>query len=186
MIRFSAPAAVRRERLVAERFCGVDYTSDASAAAPSQSPNGQNMIRDVPGKVRKCMGYRRIAQYPGRINGRHALMGKQGEVGLIHAGEALYPEQAGPGGSAGPLYTGMADERSKSWQLGGRLFILDGKALLVYDGETVRPAREAAYLPTVTIAKAPAGGGTDYEPLNLLQPGFCELFAAPRRTPDTA
>lgn len=177
MIQFSAPAAVRRERLAVERFCGVDYTNDASSASPGQSPNGQNMIRDVPGKVRKCMGYRQVAQYPGRINGRHALLGTEGERGLIHAGQALYPEQAGPGAPSEPLYTGLADERSKSWQLGERLFILDGKALLVYDGETVRPAREAAYLPTVTIAKAPAGGGTDYEPLNLLQPGFCELFA---------
>lgn len=177
MIQFSAPGAERRERLAAEQFCGVDYTSDASAASPSQSPNGQNMIRDVPGKVRKCMGYHCIAQYPARINGRHLLLSGQGEKGLIHAGSALYPEETTPGEEAAPLCTGMADERSKSWQLGEKLFILDGKELLVYDGETVRPASAAAYLPTVTIAKAPAGGGTDYEPLNLLQPGFCELFA---------
>lgn len=215
MVQFKPPSAVGRSVLSVDRFLGVDLTSNPGAVAETMSPNGQNMIRDVPGKVRKCMGYHRLAAYPGRINGRHVLLKGGVQKALIHAGTALYPEAeqpagageptAGAGGAAQngeaaagenaagaaqggeaagadgtaqvPLYEGMADTRSVGWQLNGRLFILDGKALLMYDGETVRPAREAAYLPTVSIGRAPAGGGTDYEPLNLLQPGFRELFA---------
>lgn len=221
MVQFKPPAAVGRSVLSVDRFLGVDLTSNPGAVANTMSPNGQNMIRDVPGKVRKCMGYHRLASYPGRINGRHLLVKGGAQRALIHAGTALYlegaeaeePDEAGEAGEAGeaaqaaenaaappagqaaenaaetetepgaaepaptPLYEGMADARSVGWQLGERLFILDGKAMLVYDGETVRPAREAAYLPTVCIGRAPAGGGTDYEPLNLLQPGFRELFA---------
>lgn len=183
MIRFSVPGQTARSVFSVEEFTGVDCTGDPGAVANGRSPNGQNMIRDVPGKVRKCMGYHRLAEYPARINGRHTLLRDGVRTALIHAGSALYRETVpGQGGEEAeeaapqPLCTGMADERSKSWQLGERLFILDGKTLLVYDGESVRPAREAAYVPTVTIAKNPAGGGTDYEPLNLLQPAFSELF----------
>src|SRR5699024_3079208 len=53
----------------------------------------------------------------------------------------------------------------------------DGKALLVYDGETVQPAAGLAKVPLFTIARPPAGGGVQYEPLNLLQPKFTERFA---------
>ena len=72
----------------------------------------------------------------------------------------------------------MADARSRSWQMGDKLYIQDGKALLVYDGTRVKKASEGAYIPTLTIAKSPAGGGEEYEALNLLQPAFRELFAA--------
>ena len=92
-------------------------------------------------------------------------------VGLIHAGGKLYK-----GDTA--LYDGMADARSRSWQMGDKLYIQDGKALLVYDGTLVKKASEGAYIPTLTIAKSPAGGGEEYEALNLLQPAFRELFAA--------
>ena len=33
-----------------------------------------------------------------------------------------------------------------------------------------------AYIPTLTISKDPSGGGTAYEDLNLMQPGFTESF----------
>ena len=148
MIQFSVPGQTARSVFSVEEFTGVDYTNDPGAAANGRSPNGQNMIRDVPGKLRKCMGYHRLAEYPARINGRHTLLKDGVRTALIHAGTALYPETVpGQDGEAGeeagpqPLYTGMADERSKSWQLGEKLFILDGKALLVYDGEKVCPAR---------------------------------------------
>ncbi|MBE5037262.1 hypothetical protein INF35_05635 [Subdoligranulum sp. DSM 109015] len=69
----------------------------------------------------------------------------------------------------------MADERSKSWEFGDKLYLIDGKQLVVYDGESVKAVE--GYIPLLTIAKAPNGGGTDYEALNLLQPKFRERFA---------
>lgn len=167
-VTFRVPASPERSRYAVDEFRGVNFTDTPGLVDKTRSPDAPNMIRDVPGKVRKCMGYEKMAGYDGRINGYHERRGDAG--GLIHAGSKLYK-------NGEVIYSGMNDERSRSWQMGGRLYIQDGKALLVYDGSSVKPASEGAYIPTLTIAKKPEGGGEEYEALNLLQPGFIELFA---------
>lgn len=167
-VNFSVPSSPKRSVITISEFLGVDFTNSPANVDLKKSPNGQNMIRDVPGKVRKCMGYETIAAYEGRVNGAHFRYGD--ESLLIHAGTALYKGEE-------TLYEGMNDERSKSWQIENKLYIADGLKLLVYNGETVKPVSEESYIPTVTIAKSPSGGGTQYEALNLMQPGFTELFA---------
>lgn len=167
-VTFDVPSSPKRSVAVIDEFLGVDFTNSPSNVDLKKSPNGVNMIRDVPGKVRKCMGYETIKTYDARINGAHFRHGD--EEYLIHSGTKLYKGEA-------TLYTDMNDARSKSWQIEDSLYIVDGKTLLVYDGSTVKKASDSAYIPTLTIAKAPSGGGEQYEPLNLLQPGFTELFA---------
>lgn len=167
-VTFDVPSSPKRSVAVIDEFLGVDFTNSPSNVDLKKSPNGVNMIRDVPGKVRKCMGYETIKTYDSRINGAHFRHGDQEY--LIHSGTKLYKGDT-------VLYSDMNDARSKSWQIEDSLYIVDGKALLVYDGTTVKKASDSAYIPTLTIAKAPSGGGEQYEPLNLLQPGFTELFA---------
>ena len=166
-VTFDVPSSPKRSVAVIDEFLGVDFTNSPSNVDLKKSPNGVNMIRDVPGKVRKCMGYETIKTYDARINGAHFRHGD--EEYLIHSGTKLYKGETA-------LYSDMNDARSKSWQIEDSLYIVDGKALLVYDGETVKKASESAYIPTLTIAKSPSGGGEQYEALNLLQPGFTELF----------
>lgn len=168
MAYFSAPGSPARSVFRVEEFLGVDYTNSPAGVDPRRSPDAPNMIRDVPGKVRKCMGWQTVERYEGRINGAHFRRGDT--QGLIHAGGALYHGQE-------KLYSEANDERSRSWQFGENLYLLDGKALLVWDGETVQPVTAAARVPVLTIARPPTGGGTPYEDLNLLQPKFTELFA---------
>jgi hypothetical protein len=165
---------VARSKLTIDKLLGIDYTSNTANVSVSQSPNAQNMIRSEPGKVRKRMGYKLRAAFPARVNGFHELKGKS----LIHAGTALYELQEDGKEVGNALYSDMADARSKSWQMDDKLFIADGKRLLVYDGETVKKASDDAKIPTLTIAKPPQGGGKEYEALNLLQPKFKELFAS--------
>lgn len=77
------------------------------------------------------------------------------------------------------VYTNANQHLSKSWQFNKKLYILDGKNIYSYaiGEETVTPIdAENGYIPTLTIAKSPTGGGIAYEPLNMLQPGFIELF----------
>ena len=165
--RFSIPKSPSRSILTIDTFLGADFTNSPSAVDITRSPNCKNMIRDVPGKVRKCMGYKTLETYDGPINGYHILRGM--EDGLIHAGTKMYYKGE-------VLYSEAKDNRSKSWQFGDKLYIVDGKALLVWDGETVKKASESAKIPIISIAKTPNGGGTTYESLNLLQTGFTELF----------
>ena len=166
-VTFDVPSSPKRSVAVIDEFLGVDFTNSPSNVDLKKSPNGVNMIRDVPGKVRKCMGYETIATYDARINGAHFRHGD--EEYLIHSGTKLYKGETA-------LYSDMNDARSKSWQIEDNLYIVDGKALLVYDGTTVKKASDDGYIPTLTIAKSPSGGGEQYEALNLLQPGFTELF----------
>lgn len=153
-----------------EDFLGVDFTNQPNNVDTKRSPDATNMIRDVPGKVRKRMGWHTVYELDGRINGYHSLNGKSP---LIHAGTKLYKVE---GGECTPIYTDAADERSKSWEFDKKIVIADGKALLVYDGETVKKASENAKIPVLTISRAPNGGGTSYEDLNLLQPKWEEDF----------
>lgn len=167
-MRYSVPADEKLYTYSVDSFQGVNFTDTPATIDSHKSPDAPNMIRDVPGKVRKCMGYYRTGEYGGRINGHHIRRGDL--LGLVHAGERIYKGDT-------VLYEDANDHRSTSWQMGQKLYIADGKALLVYDGETVQRASDVAYIPTLTIAKSPSGGGTDYEALNLLQPKYTELFA---------
>lgn len=166
--KFSIPSSPSRSVLTISTFLGADFTNSPAAVSENQSPNCKNMIRDVPGKVRKCMGYKKIAEYDDKINGYHYIRGEQ--YGLVHAGTKMYYNGV-------VKYSDANNARSRSWQFDNKLYIVDGKKLLVWDGAEVKPASEYAKIPTVTIAKAPNGGGTSYEDLNLIQPGFTELFA---------
>ena len=193
MGRFSVPSSPARNVVKIETFKGVDLNSSPSNVEITRSPNAPNMMRDVPGKVRKRQGYERIAQFSGkRINGVHILRSaeKNEEKVLIHAGDSLYLE-----GKA--IYTAMADERSVGRQFYGKLFIFDGKKALCYgefeteekataETETnkeenpkafmVKPLEDAAYIPTVIISRKPTGGGTTLEPLNQIGRKWKESF----------
>lgn len=168
MAQFSVPAAPSRSILVIDEFHGVDFTNSPTNVDEKKSPNAPNMIRDVPGKVRKSMGWHTVKQYSERINGVHFR--REDTDGLVHSGTKLYKGDD-------KVYSEANDERSQSWQFGENLYIVDGKALLTYDGTDVKLTSTAAKIPTLTIAKSPTGGGTPFEDLNLIQPAFIELFA---------
>ena len=153
-----------------EDFLGCDLTNQANNVDAKRSPDARNMIRDVPGKVRKRMGYHTVYTLDGKINGFHQLNGKPP---LIHAGTKLYRVVDG---ACTAVYTDANDARSMCWEFDGKLVMADGKALLLYDGETVSRADADGKVPILTISRMPNGGGTSYEGLNLLQPKWEEDF----------
>ena len=88
-VQFKVPKSVPRSISVIDEFLGVDFTNSSAAIDIRRSPNGQNMIRSVPGKVRKSLGWTTQTTYPDeKINGCHFLRGESGY--LIHAGTNLY------------------------------------------------------------------------------------------------
>ena len=200
-VQFNIPSSPKKQVYESNNFLGADFTSEASTVDDTKSPNVENMIRSVPGKIRKRMGYMMFADYGETIYGVHHL--STTDVWLIHAGNKLYNLTAPKGSQwidhvnnfivdheATPnnilfqtgdvsitlIYTGMAEHRSVSFQLNQKLVILDGTKLRIYDGSTVQPVENVAYIPTISISKDYTGGGTDYEPLNLLQPAFIDQF----------
>lgn len=168
MAQFAVPASPARSITTIDEFLGVDFTNSPTNVDERKSPNAPNMIRDVPGKVRKSMGWHTIKQYKDRINGVHFL--RTDDNGIVHSGTNLFKGDD-------LLYEEANDGRSQAWQFGNSLYIVDGKTMLVYDGTDIKPVPEVAKIPVLTIAKSPTGGGTPFEDLNLLQPAFTELFA---------
>lgn len=166
-INFSVPSSPSKSVLTIDEFVGADFTNSPANVSERQSPNTQNMIRDVPGKIRKCMGYHTVKTLSGKINGAHYMTGASNV--LYHAGISYILNDV-------ILFSDGSDARSKAFQFDKKLYIIDGKSLLVFDGTTVKKVSENAYIPTVTIAKKPSGGGTSYEDLNLLQTAFIEKF----------
>lgn len=197
--QFNIPSSPTLKVYKNDRFLGADFTSDASTVDETKSPNTVNMIRSVPGKIRKRMGYKEIGDYKQRIWGVHHL--STTDIWLIHAGDKLYNLSAPKGRKWAAdnkevvtadkaenimlltgdyedtmIYSGMAQHRSVSLELSQKLIILDGKKALIFDGFTVKDLSDNAYIPTLRISENPEGGGTDYEALNLLQPAWQEWF----------
>lgn len=174
MASFSIPASPSKHTLVVDTFRGVDLINSPTNVEKYRSPAAPNMIRDQVGKVRKRMGYQTVATAPGgaRINGVHFL----GEERLLHAGDKLYRWEDGEAGAIFAELGGMSDSRSAGFLFDGKLYLLDGTEYRVYDGTSVRPVSEEAYVPKVVISRNPTGGGTAYEALNLLGKKWTESF----------
>jgi len=165
MGRVTGPKPLSTLAVKIDTFLGADLTSDPSYTSINRSPDCPNMIRESAGKVRKWIGWHTVKQYDGQINGFHTFSDESGDRQLVHAGTKLYCGDD-------VVYSGMADSRSMSRQLAGKLIIADGKKLLMYykDGDTYKcePVENRAFVPTVVISRAPSGGGTAYQPVNLL------------------
>ena len=167
----AAVGAQELNSLVINRFAGVDLHSSPSNVAPSRSPDAPNMVRDSPGKVRKRMGYALHSQYAGAVNGFYSLVGAGQTRRFIHAGTQLYEL-----GGSESIAAGLADAFSSGRQIGDSLYISDGVKLRRFDGETLTDVQNEAYVPTVIIGRSPSGGGSAYEPLNLLGAQWRESF----------
>lgn len=174
MSTFSIPAGDSKYTKVNAYFRGVDLNNSPSNVDFSRSPAAPNMIRDQVGKVRKRMGYTTVATATngGKINGVHELNGKR----LVHAGTALYLWAPGTETEWTELAADMADALSDAFQFDGKLYILDGAHFRVYDGTDVTLVSAKPYVPTIIISRAPSGGGTAYEALNMIGNEWTEAF----------
>lgn len=73
-VSFKVPASPKRSIFNIDSFMGVDMTNNGTSVDERMSPNAPNMIREVPGKVRKRMGYKVEKDFgKGVIYGAHVL-----------------------------------------------------------------------------------------------------------------
>lgn len=155
------------------KFKGVDLSSSVTNVDIKRSPSAPNMMPSDDGFPVKRKGYHTVlTNLSGAVHAAYSLTAGGAVHELIHAGTVLYKVERSKNGeqTTAVLYTGMANAPSCAVQLGGKLWILDGKTYLVYDAKTIRPVSEVATIPKITIAKAPNGknGATSYKPANFL------------------
>ena len=88
--------------------------------------------------------------------------------------------------SSDAIYSGMNERKSESFVFNNRLYIIDGKNYLVFDGKDVKNVSSVAYVPTTYINIIPSGEnasiGVEYEQRNILSPNFKHTFIADGET----
>lgn len=158
-----------------EPFKGIDLSTTSTQISEHNSPDMLNFNIDERGALNKRTGYERVFQTSlgtGKINGIFQFNG----VFLIAHGTNLYTQS----GSDQPvsIYSNKADADTSFFVMEDKCYIMDGTNFLVYDGTTVSKVEDNPYIPTLTIARAPSGGGTPNEDFNLLGAGFKDSFSA--------
>lgn len=166
-----------------DAFRGVDFSTDPTQVADARSPYAVNLVSDLAGFPEKRLGWRTLATLTEeRINGMfYVVFTPEIDTFLVHAGTNLY-KWTGDDSEPVLIGAGMADSRSTGFSHKGRFFILDGTTYSVVvlddDDELIfKSVSEMAFIPTTVIGADPAGGGTAFEPVNLLTPNRINSFA---------
>ena len=189
--RFDVPASPARNVYIINNFLGCDFTSSPSAVDENHSSDSVNMIRYMPGKIRKRMGYESIAEGTGTV---YAIWKWDNDNYLIHIGENLYHIGRDLSGELdfSVITSGtdtaysqivkdsshvafvMAEEKYSFIRSGEEAIVFGNGNIYFYDGGDIlyTTSDYDIYIPTVVISKKPDGGGESYEPFNLLNPRF--------------
>jgi hypothetical protein len=75
------------------------------------------------------------------------------------------------------IATGLADADTYFFNFGGKCYFYNGTDYCYYDGAKVGRVTDIAYVPTITMGRAPAGGGTANEDLNYLSNSWIDSFS---------
>ena len=150
-------------------FRGVDFRGDENNFA--RSPDSLNMWKDYSGidsiQTRPAMEMNTPFDDP--VYGVFFFNGMM----LVHSGSKLYQvDQNGKN----EIYKGLNAVPSDGFIYNNVWYFKDGKNYLQHDGIEVNAVE--GYIPTTTIARKPAGGGTLYEDVNLLSPFRINTFLA--------
>ncbi|MBR5816677.1 MAG: hypothetical protein IKY38_04540, partial [Anaerotignum sp.] len=92
---------------------------------------------------------------------------------LVHSGTKLYKVV---NGNKTVLFSGAKAAVSDSFIYENIWYFKDGKNYLRYDGATI--SEVVGYVPTTSIARKPAGGGTIYDDVNMLSSRRINSFLA--------
>lgn len=197
--RFEVPASPERNVYIINNFLGCDFTSSPSAVDESHSSDSVNMIRYMPGKIRKRMGYEVISEGTGKV---YSMWKWDNDNYIVHIKKTMYHIGRNALGEldfsvidndADTSYSKILKDssgvrkvlsekkysfiRSGDWGLifgNGEIYFFDGSETLYITSDNT--ANFSVYVPTVTISKKYNGGGTSYEAFNLLGTFFQESF----------
>ena len=157
-------------------FKGIDLLNPAPLVDYSRSPDCLNVWKSYDSTEANIIetrpGYEAVQNFENKINGIFLYTGNKL---IVHAGTTLYRGSLS-GQTREILFTGMNDAESQMYMFGDNLYINDGANYLKYDGTTVTRVEDSAYVPTTSIGRAPSGGGTFYEDVNLLTPQRINRF----------
>lgn len=191
--RFDVPKSPKKYIYEIDKFLGADFTSSPSEVDVNHSPNCVNFIRMMPGKIKKRVGYAPVAKGTGKV---FSIWKWDNNNYVIHIGDTMYHIGRKTSGEldfsvidgADTAYSQViktpdedpfeAEEEKYSYIRSGDLGLIFGHGIYFYDGaEHIYDVGEIdCTVPIVTISKKPKGGGTSYQPFNLINTKFTEAF----------
>lgn len=154
-------------------FRGVDFRGDEINLV--RSPDSLNMWKDYKEteSIRTRPGMALSESFDDTVYGVFFYTANGVDMLLVHSGTKLYKIADGV---KTELYDDLNTARSNSFIYGDTWYFKDGKHYLQYDGETIKDVE--GYVPTTTIGRAPAGGGTVNQDINLLSDYRINTFCA--------
>lgn len=167
------PSASKRVSVAYEALGGVDLSTQARYVSPNRSPDMKNMIKTYTDGYSDFLETR-----PGRTALRdfgaviHGLYFYR-NAPVIHAGTGLYRID-------GEYIGTLNDGPSVGFVCNDRLWLLDGQEYYVYDGYTLQTVE--GFVPTTSVGRAPSGGGTLHQPVNLLTNRRINTFRSDGKT----
>ena len=165
-----------------ERLKGVDFSAHPSLVESDRSPYCLNMMPDSSKNPVKRPGWETVWSLDGVVHNIWFCTFNKTKYILCHCGDKIYLLDKTPtvlksdlNNAKGCGFYALKGEK-------GGFYILTGKEYLFFDGEKILDATEEAYIPLVTIAKTPQGGGESYENINMLTAKRRENFIGTEMT----
>lgn len=151
-------------------FRGVDFRGDEINLV--RSPDALNVWKDYKNtdSIRTRPGMERKVYFPASVYGVFFFNGTM----LVHSGTNLYKVTSG--GDKTIICEGLNKAESNAFVYEGVWYFKDGKHYLQYDGTTIKAVE--GYVPTTSIGRKPAGGGTIHEDVNMLTGKRINTFLA--------
>lgn len=157
-------------------FKGVDFTNRKDEVSLNRSPDSLNMWKNYKSNNGRCIETRPeialVKTYDNTIFGLFFYEYNNKVHRITHVGDKLYDDDnliyltSVEDNMSSIADTFMAKQKSSYFVYDKKLYIKDGTQYLVYDGTTCEEVK--GFIPTTTIARGPAGGGTIYQDVNML------------------
>ena len=155
---------------VYSNFRGVDFRGEEINLV--RSPDSLNVWKDYKEteSIRTRPGLEQKVTFPASVYGIFFYK----DYMLVHSGKNLYKVTSG--GAKTIIFNDLNQNESDAFIYEDIWYFKDGKHYLKYDGTTI--SEVVGYIPTTSIARKPAGGGTIYEDVNMLSVYRINTFLA--------
>lgn len=170
------------QQLKITHFRGINKQTDATLIDDNSASDMLNMQLDSVGTPQRFLGYSRA--FPAELGIDKPCYGLFFNPTInkliVSTDGKLYSFTDGVAPTL--LYTGVALHDMQSFFMNNKQYFIDGTNFLVFDGTTMATVESVAYIPTLTMGRSPVGGGTAFEPFNLLSPKFKDSFSTTTAT----
>ena len=174
----SSYSAARVSSIIYSDMHGVDFSGDGSDISRHRFSYLENMYRDYDGNgsgaIESIPGFREVLRTGGKPNGIFSYRNESGEDMLVlHISSKIYRialSDIDSQKSAEPICD-AANNRSRAFDVGSSLFILDGEGIIRISGDfcgKISDTGGGIYVPTTYV------NGKEHEQRNLLTRSFSE------------